>query len=294
MNLDRVPPNCLPEAWACLWAEAADLPDVIFHYTSASAAVSIITGRKMWATDLLFTNDPTEIRYAADVIGIALDGAIAAVGNDVGRRRWLETFRMIANGQVRRNSWYAISFCADGDLLSQWRSYADAGGGFALGFSGASLCGLRGWTVPIDYTRDRQLKLAREVIDIHVQQLASHADVDDETAREDFIRVSNSLMFLLSLLLFRFKHRAFEEEREYRLAFPVIGGTTFEGHPIKFRSAGTLIKPYVEVDFSSVDLDEVRYGPTTNPALTERWLGLALEGSGYRRTVVRASGVPMR
>jgi len=201
MRFVDAPPHCVPAAWHRYWTSAAEAPKVLFHYTSAAAAAAILTSRQMWATDLLFTDDPTELTYAASVISIALDDAIAAVGDDTSRRTWLDSFRRLAKNRARENSWYAISFCAHGDLLSQWRSYADSGGGFALGFSCNSLSTLRAWILPIEYDHQQQLQLARDLIAIHMREVGHHVDLDHESARDDFIRTSNSLLFFLSLLL---------------------------------------------------------------------------------------------
>ncbi|MCT4574068.1 DUF2971 domain-containing protein, partial [Bacillus thuringiensis] len=57
---------------------------------------------------------------------------------------------------------YVVSFCGDGDLLSQWRGYSGSGG-FAIGFDAAALmerwgrAGL-GLLMPVVYSSDEDLR----------------------------------------------------------------------------------------------------------------------------------------
>jgi Protein of unknown function (DUF2971) len=130
-----------------------DPPAVLYHYTTAAGLMGIIASQRLWATNARFLNDPSEIRYALKMISDTvaerekaylearsaeptlavpdLAGIILGVGApkiEIWAKDLLEVFH-------HQREVYVTSFCEDGDLLSQWRGYASAGGGYAIGIA---------------------------------------------------------------------------------------------------------------------------------------------------------------
>jgi hypothetical protein len=101
---------------------------LLYHYTTAEGAIGIISTAVLHATHSGFLNDKSEGQYASDVIARAL----AAYGCKTQEQR--DFIAVLANAQRSPFPLYVACFCDGGDLLSQWRGYANHGGGYALGF----------------------------------------------------------------------------------------------------------------------------------------------------------------
>jgi hypothetical protein len=206
---------------------------------------------------------------------------------------WLDGFKHTTRKQLERNDHYAISFCTNGDLLSQWRTYGALGGGFAMGWSPVSDFPEFPYRVGVTYDQGLQAEVAREIIAKHVEHIAGigwNADAAD-VSRLTF--ATGSLGVFFAFMLHNFKHPAFVSEDEFRWVYSALDHKHPAGLRRLFRRLGGMIKPYVEVDFSKATLVEVIYGPATDP-LTAKWLRSALDSFRYESTVVKQSSVPMR
>ena len=43
-------------------------PEALFHYTSLEVACKILESTKVWASNVYFLNDASEVRYGADIV----------------------------------------------------------------------------------------------------------------------------------------------------------------------------------------------------------------------------------
>ncbi|HEV7242721.1 MAG TPA: DUF2971 domain-containing protein [Thermoanaerobaculia bacterium] len=283
-------------AWKNYVVQSPKPDGPLYHYTTADALLNILRARSLWATNLLFTNDPTELSYAESLITRALDDAISAcrLSGDSQRCEWLDGFKLSTRRQLERNTWYSVSFCADGDLLPQWRSYGARGGGFAIGWSPVSVLPDNPIRVGIEYEPKRQRDVVDQTIRYHLDHVADHPDIAAPDALDDLTFATGSLGVFFSMFLYGFKHRAFEQEREFRFVYPGFDMNAPEGKALHFRDFGGTIKPYIEADFAQAELLEIVYGPTANAGLTERWLQMALDAYSFKGVKVRPSEVPMR
>jgi hypothetical protein len=286
------PPYVLPEAWNIWLRTFRYPPEVIYHYTSVDALLSILATKRMWATNLLYTNDPTDLTHGERIIGAALDEAMASCSNAF-TCKWLDCFKQTTRINLERNDRYSISFCTNGDLLSQWRGYGAAGGGFAMGWDSVSEFPGLPMRVGITYDEQTQQTVVRDIITTHVEHVAGIGSTPDDAEFERLKYATGSLGVYLSLCLSYFKHPAFTAEDEFRWVYEALDHALPEGLQLFFRRFGTIVKPYVEVDFSRGKLIEVIYGPTNDPS-TAAWLRSALDRFGFQGTVVKPSSVPMR
>lgn len=114
-----------------------------------------------------------------------------------------------------------------------------------------------------------------------------------ESEFERVKRATGSLGVFLSMCLYSFKHPAFVSEDEFRWVYPSYDHELPSGVHRHFRRFRSIVKPYIEVDFSKADLVRVIYGPTTDPS-TAKWLRAALDTHGFTGTAIEPSSVPMR
>jgi hypothetical protein len=109
-------------------------PSRLFHYTSQAGLLGIVTSNVLWATNALYLNDSSELDYGLSVARKRLRSM--AGGTDL-VREFLRRADLLLDlpGLLPGRNFYACCFCEDPDLLSQWRAYADRGGGYAIDFA---------------------------------------------------------------------------------------------------------------------------------------------------------------
>jgi hypothetical protein len=108
----------------------------LYHYTTARGIEGIISKREIWSTDIESMNDTKEIKYGVEVIEEEIKSAKERYEGD---RLVSEVFlssieKELENLARDRYSIFVTCFCREGDLLSQWRGYADRGGGYSIEF----------------------------------------------------------------------------------------------------------------------------------------------------------------
>ncbi len=108
---------------------------VLHHYTDSFGVQGIISSNSLWATATQFSNDFSEIEYAVSV-------AAEIVGEMWRDKKNLSPWEELLVAHLLRlldsplhsfGQPFIVSFCEEGDLLSQWRAYR-AASGFSLAF----------------------------------------------------------------------------------------------------------------------------------------------------------------
>jgi hypothetical protein len=89
------------------------MPPLVYHYTDVDAFLSMRTNKELWLSDLKFMNDATERSYGYSL----LQKLIRTQDVDLPDSDIYQTLE---------KPLYAICFCEDGNLLSQWRGYRAA------------------------------------------------------------------------------------------------------------------------------------------------------------------------
>jgi hypothetical protein len=192
-----------------------------------------------------------------------------------------------------------VSFSADGDSLSQWRSY----GPVALGFEPRDIfLHAHGTNLQrVEYDRDKQRALART----YLHHLREAYMVDSDGNRLERISdVYHKTDRLVELVAF-FKDPAFSTENEYRLAYiespQTLESLGIEAPAKRFRVNRSRILPYVvsneirpfPTNARPLEIREVVLGPETDDLL-ERGIREYLEAENLGEVVVRRSTVPYR
>lgn len=260
--------------------DGEDGPSILYHYTDAYGLLGIVNPSwpsdfaqqereigysrvlKLLLSDVRFMNDTEELRFGAQLL---VDRLRVAADDDSTPAEFQAAFRDIdqfvdtdAILQWPRRC-FAACFCAEGDLLSQWRGYAGGTGGFALGVNREVL--ERGRTYayhrnhwpgqfqppssritnlkPVVYDKEKGIA----AIDEHLQQLIQS---DERKAladqRPQTRRLARNLLFTrLIESVITIKADAFKEEKEWRLFS--LGDSQF---PVDVRARARGLVPYVE------------------------------------------------
>ena len=263
----------------------------LYHYTSASGLMGVVTSKTIWATDISYLNDAQEFRYARSVVQRTLDRRLSHELSDAERTYYSALPEVL--DRTKGTHVFVASFSTEGDMLSQWRAYCPEGSGFAIGFSGKALQTL---------AKAQDFELFECMYDPSVQEaqaekllmLAFH---DHESAKRNLGDTPPFGEFFLphfTRLAATMKHPSFHEEKEWRL---VSGPLAMTNPRVKFRSGKRLLIPYVpfalERRRSMASLRSFRIGPTPDPDLTQHSLLAFMVAKDITRRVDR-SDVPYR
>ena len=254
--------------------------DVMYHYTSQSAAENILTSRRMWATDLHAMNDRRELTYGLELIAQRLKAA-SRRGRDELRTGFLRsTFRLLT-GMAKQSSCFSISFSEDPHLPHQWKNYAAGGSGVALGWSieeTLPTVPLRMW---VAYDRTKQCELVDGLINFHLDWLADVTRERSRTLEAGMFESGESLARHLEIASLTFKRAIWKAEREFRFAFRFFTGHEPAGQVFKSRFAEGREKRYIEADFADLRLRRVIIGPRNDLRETHDRFVRLLKSAGY-------------
>jgi hypothetical protein len=232
---------------------------MLYHYTSADGFKGIVESKTIFATDVRYLNDASELELAFD----RLETILEELGNEVPAvvERALDEIR---DPTLRAQFFFnTVSFSTERNSLSQWRAYCPVEGGYALGFDKdglAELCHAQHISLKqCIYKRAAQGDRIRKF----VRRLGRIAEAGGITDSSDLVQQALRFFDIAPLV----KYPAFAEEQEWR----IIAESHVDAH--QYRSAKMLI-PYVEIPLESDDVDfplrEVVIGPTAHATLAKR------------------------
>jgi Protein of unknown function (DUF2971) len=265
---------------------------MLYHYTTHAGAIGIATKKVLWATSIRHLNDATEFTYAHEVLSQALANAFAQTPFN-GSPAALEVMQRPLDVSQRDvaaaftgtlGSTFIVSFSADRDKLSQWRTYCP-GGGYALGFRVdvlQEIAKAAGFTLiqcsydPVIHSRQAGA-LAEEV------RQRVEAALAPVTFPISIIQLQIVLTLIrrymeqeIQALAPSWKHSSFHEEEEWRLVSP---RGLDPNRKVEFRVGRSAIIPYATVPLDKPtsmllpngtlqSIAEIHVGPCPEPALS--------------------------
>ncbi|HHW34152.1 MAG TPA: DUF2971 domain-containing protein [Paracoccus solventivorans] len=224
-------------------------PAHLFHYTSAEGLIGIVTSGCFWLSDSNYLNDTQELKEFADYIENVIFNMAVNEGNSLtlkceDERRYLQEL-----GKHARSAWPGIfiaSFTEERDLLSQWRAYCRANAGYSIGVPTETLYrsarAREFWLVPCVYDHREKFIAAREVVEFFLNQLR-----EGKCGVEPSEEIVQSFRLTVTRYGAVFKHRAFSEEKEWR----IISSPMWCRPGVKFRAGVNSVIPYVELSFKN-------------------------------------------
>lgn len=279
-----------------------DPPDgeLLYHYCDAEALLAICTSKKMRFSDIFSMNDFMEMHWGYRVWEKAASALIDTVG-----REFLDKIDEVFHNSGIFGLVVTSCFSLDGDVLSQWRAYADDGQGYAIGFNARDLIQLPTRPLRVLYDEDAQVQEVKKI----VTTLHKVEKTADEQYGSDFREICHILAYDLAAL----KNPAFSEEKEVRLIHLLdfnksnsslrltdAGGYAFgkesEGVSVQFRMKDNVPTPFIELDFTDNGninpVKQVVMGPR-NDALPSA-ISIFLETTGIGSVDVKKSKASYR
>lgn len=241
-----------------------DKPDELHYYCSGRTFLSLLQHKKLWLTDLSLSNDSMEGQWAVD--------------------RYLCKFKRTPEDQLRkRGAKLALEFAflgkealgmcfsSKGDLLSQWRGYADNGTGLCVSFDRKALEGLaeaeaRAKSLdcfglyPVCYDSIETMNLPAEIYSAFEDRIESYSENSIESGSLSWSQNAFSILEETRVVskMFQVKNPAFSEEKEWRLLLVDKAGSI---PGASYRESGGVISPKLEIDLHISKITGVRLGP---------------------------------
>ena len=293
----------------------SNVPRQLFHYTTLEGLNGITEKSRIWASNVRFLNDLSEPKYAVETLRQGIDNVRAEHKAEHEReaKQLLGNFWNSAEQQYVKEGpdAYVFCFCENGDLLSQWRGYAERGRGCALGFDSAKLLenldrSNGQYLFRLIYDPKEQQEEIKSAVGQVMSVLAKLEAVGPlekyggDNARQIRRCVHSALFAEVVRLRACFKNPAFREEKEWRVVQFVHPKA--EDPVIRFRGSAGGIVPYLEMELfgrapdshATLPIDSVVLGPTLDPVLTREMLAFMFSKRGYPPISVTESMVPFR
>lgn len=279
-------------------------PPLLYHYTSAEGLLGILSSGKLWATDIEYLNDTSELVYATEILRECLVSRVLEQHSSSPAIRslvdkllsWTEQPLRFQDQSPESQRLFVACLCENGDLLSQWRGYAGGVGGFAIGLDFKDARATSSYNLlKIKYEPEIQTRAIERELAGLIERLLERVR-DDEWLHELQIGLAQQESRLLRCML-RFKSPAFHEEAEWRTITIVEAGRAPGGMVPEFRTNGSLIIPFIPLNLSysgQLPLKEIVIGPSPQSLLAQKSLLLLLATLGYSDVAVRRSSVPLR
>lgn len=261
----------------------------ITHYTSIEGFRSIIENNQLWASNIRFLNDKREMDFGLEAaVAFLREQDENAGGSSVKNSAIKE-----ASARIRARgipSAYACCFCTRRDNLSQWRGYSTGGQGISIVFEIGKL--------------EQHFKSYGAII----AEVAYGADATKRRLKEEFEKYVTStsgdlfsygtlsasdLENLILSLSPQFKHKSFEDEREWRV---IVNGPQKTGD-LCYRTKDNVLVPYIRLGEPNLPLpiEQVIIGPGKDMDITLQSVELFLKSKlEYEDVEVIKSTVPFR
>lgn len=228
--------------------------DKIYHYTSQEAVLSIIDNNCFYASNALYLNDISELKYGKDVIKSVINKLLNDKDYEYHREKWeaqgvyfLQKILSEVENQTLSNI-YVLCFSRSKDLLSQWRGYGDNGIQIELSSSELFYCFDSNYIAKdVVYSREKQEQIILEELETLLNFAVFGYDWIDFPS-EELDGFPSAVSRILHNSIIWFKDIAWKEEKEFRVVYNPLYSEVRGGKlKIKYRTNGKIIVPYVEL-----------------------------------------------
>jgi len=273
---------------------------VLYHYTSISGMMGIVSSKVLWASEIRYLNDAAELKHLQQLVVNVVQqvGEHTDAVSEISRQ-----FRMWLTERVQHGPLvFVISLTERGNLLSQWRGYTPHGQGVSIGFAPehlaqntASSCFTLGRCI---YDPNRQNEIVVALLNAIVAEAQNRGPSDNKHPSQSyhayFEEVEEHVLRICALL----KHPSFVEESEWRAVSQAHPNYVIP--PIKYRLGKSFLIPYIELPLAQpgegLQMPHVIVGPTPTANLSMASISMYL--SKYASTTkppsVQNSQIPYR
>ena len=213
---------------------------IVYHYCSLDVFTKIISGKSIRLSDITKSNDSMEILWITKYIEEIFDEEFQKetektkyfkedYPKDVFTELREHYSKEFFDEEQKLYSYFVCCFSEKGDLLSQWRGYADDGNGIAIGFDGDILkqIGKPSANDPIstdifnfnkiEYSEYSQKTQIRKIASDLITELKEVAKSKPSDIKQNSMKAYNTCFLKLFNLSIFMKNPFFKEEQEWRI-----------------------------------------------------------------------------
>ena len=299
-----------------------------YHYTDISGFMGILSDRCFWASNIHFQNDNAEYKDGLSAC-LSLIDELSATPNNSLEKEYLsnlgqslkDEYALAIAGQISSKDIFTISFCNNGDLLSQWRGYGGVAG-ISIGIDEATLLEKTRFKEATLYEKEKlpypkhervaelskviyddsvKRNIIQDIIAVGSKHISFRQNAHDQYPciyLEQAVSGVSSYLYRLFPLL---KDNGFSEEQELRYVEQLTKNSNTH---VDFRERNGILLPYVKFKWLDVNCQplerlpivDIIVGPTTQQMLLIDSVKYFLKNSGFDYLVdkVRASLIPYR
>ncbi len=286
--------------------------EFLCHYTTLSGFKGIIESNALWATDLCFLNDKTELLH-----GLACaERAISFFDDHKYPQNWKESYRKVISEfkETGLTGTYTTCFCNSPDLLSQWRGYGGGQQGISIVFDKKQIIqfielgqiiktqsdmdpiqtNYEASCHPVIYTNVSSTAEIKESTDLMWLMFNDFFEPSDEVKNAPPNLINDFINFSISNIIPTFKNICFEEEDEFRIIIRRVS----DSKNIKFRSDGKILIPFIilsnEKSIHPLPIKKVVIGPSKDEKFIIKSIRTFLDVNHYENVAIETSSIPYR
>lgn len=272
-------------------------PEALFHYTSVATVPKIIEGRSIWATHYAYLNDHSELRHGLGVMErYVVNERRPGSPRGIDSKLYSDLLHWLQRDFPINHNVFVCCFSTKGNQLSQWRSYTPPRKGVCIGFSFNRVQKLavdQGFQLAAcEYEPEHQARAAAVIMD----EVVSSAERDTSRRPYEVFRDWTERVVERAI---RMKHKAFEEEREWRLWTHLPEG---KHDSIQFREGASSLVPYVTFELSPAGavgtakwpFVSIRVGPTSDERAARNAILQLMVRHGFVGMRIPGSDIPFR
>jgi hypothetical protein len=305
---------------------------LLYHYTDQKGLLGILESKSIWATHLRYLNDLSEGEIVSRAVWqeinsrVNSDDLMQFIGippiEGMGKIECNDE-EIISQGHgmstwVTTQSVFVTSFSEKGNLLSQWRAYSGASGGYSIGFSQSYLRALgkhflqdrpgrfysdSNVLIRCRYFDDAEGRCLAEDLEDLVTSYINEATTAKQSQSIGSIKGFNNpgaiaLKHFLQLGIRSAitKDYAFHEESEFRFVFVLNRDNTQTD--LEFRTGRSSLTPYFKIplvwDSQPIEVKKIIIGPCPYPNEAIESVKMLLKKENIGGVEVASSKIPYR
>ncbi len=281
-----------------------DSQQLIWHYTTGDALLSIVRSGTIYATQVACLNDSSEVRYGEDLLKQAFLHIQTKESLPLEEASFLEQVLKPSAGDGTTNptsDWFVSCFSKEKDDLSQWRAYSGGENGYAIGFIVGAFFRPHNLVVRVNYDEDEHRATAQTIAEATLQfyreGLQTRSGKEAKSWPTEFLQEWSIWTGKLAPMV---KDPAFHGEKEYRIIHQYQG---FELSKLSFRQKQSLMSLHLPLVFpppewaiqsNRLPIMEVMVGPSRHKDISRVSAELFMRQNGYSNVSVTISKAPFQ
>lgn len=289
--------------------EKTQYKGAVYHYTSAEGLKSIIRSGRFWFSNAKFLNDYSETNYILTLLPTFFEKCQESLINkefheDI--KNIIESYKtgifyQKDNDKLFTDYVYIASFSKDKDNLEMWNYYTkDINSvGYNIGFASypfnisPNIPDIKFIHGEVIYNKKKQEELVKNVVLNYNRIYNQYSDsINDNTeVKAKFLK---SFVRTLELYNIFFKHKAYENEKEYRCAIYNI--KNYGGLILDSRAINGILVPYIELPYEFNLIHSIGVSPSSEKELLEEGVEFLWYShtKGKKPISVWSSNIPKR